>query len=88
MTSVAFSGDLIVGNFGDGEIHAFARSGNGWHPDGVLRGDHSKPIKIDGLWGIAFGGGAVEQRPDEHAVLRGRSERRSSGCLRHGHATH
>jgi uncharacterized protein (TIGR03118 family) len=59
-----FSGDLLVGNFGDGELHAFARNGSGgWRPDGVLRGDHHRPIRIDGLWGIAFGGGAANNGP-------------------------
>ena len=58
-----FSGDLIVGNFGDGQLHAYARDGNGWHSDGVLRGKSDRPIRVDGLWGIAFGGGTVNNGP-------------------------
>jgi len=54
-----FGGDLLVGNFGDGSIHAFARTANGWMPDGALRTrprhHHHRILRIDGLWGIAFG---------------------------------
>ena len=53
----AFSGDLIVGNFGNGRIHAFRWDGKHWHPDGTLKGSNHKPLSIDGLWAIAFGGG-------------------------------
>ena len=34
-----FSGDLIVGNFGNGRLNAFRWDGHRWHPDGKLRGD-------------------------------------------------
>src|SRR5262249_17086228 len=55
-----FSGDLLVGNFGDGRIHAFKLMGNG-NPrfDGELRDTQNKPITIDGLWGLAFGNDGV-----------------------------
>ena len=49
-----FSGDILVGNFGDGRILAFDREG---HFDGYLRGVDHTPIEIDGLWGIGFGNG-------------------------------
>jgi uncharacterized protein (TIGR03118 family) len=58
-----FSGDLIVGNFGNGKLHAYAWDGHDWHPDGVLRGKHHKAVRVDGLWGIAFGGGTVNNGP-------------------------
>jgi uncharacterized protein (TIGR03118 family) len=58
-----FSGDLIVGNFGDGELHAYALNNGRWHPDGVLRGKGHEAIKVDGLWGIGFGGGTVNNGP-------------------------
>ncbi len=50
-----FSNDLLVGNFGDGHIHAF-------NPEtGTLLGQpkdqFGNPIVIDGLWGLAFGNG-------------------------------
>jgi uncharacterized protein (TIGR03118 family) len=54
-----FSGDLIVGNFGDGTLHAYGWNGHHWHPDGVLTGADDEPIVVDGLWAIAFGGDTV-----------------------------
>ena len=51
-----FSGDLLVGNFGDGRIHAFEpQSSGGFLQRGVVRGKNSNIIEIDGLWAIAFG---------------------------------
>ena len=52
-----FSGQLLVGNFGDGRINAF-RWGN-WEPDGHLKVAGHQPLTIDGLWAIAFGGGGT-----------------------------
>ena len=57
-----FSGNLLVGNFGDGHINAFdlARfAGNGeLQPRGQLHAADGPPIAIDGLWALAFGNGA------------------------------
>jgi uncharacterized protein (TIGR03118 family) len=51
-----FSGDLLVGNFGDGRINAFAQQGGGsWERVGGLRDSSGRAISIDGLWGIGFG---------------------------------
>src|SRR4051812_4079084 len=51
----AFSGAVLVGNFGDGRIHAFdARTG---HLLGVLRDGYRRPIVIEGLWGLLPGNG-------------------------------
>jgi uncharacterized protein (TIGR03118 family) len=52
-----FGGDLLVGNFGDGRINAYRRTHEGWTHDGVLSGASSKPIVVNGLWGIGFGNG-------------------------------
>jgi uncharacterized protein (TIGR03118 family) len=52
-----FSGDLLVGNFGDGQIHAYRWQDDHWRFDGELRGSNNQPLVIDGLWAIAFGGG-------------------------------
>jgi uncharacterized protein (TIGR03118 family) len=54
-----FSGDLLVGNFGDGRIHAFRWKSGHWKEDGVLRGTNHKAVAIDGLWGIGFGNGSA-----------------------------
>jgi uncharacterized protein (TIGR03118 family) len=53
------SGALLVGNFGDGTINAFDPVVG--HPLGALRGADHKSLKIDGLWGIAFGNGLAHQ---------------------------
>ncbi|MBO0846878.1 MAG: TIGR03118 family protein [Nocardioides sp.] len=50
-----FSGDLLVGNFGNGRINAFSPT-NG-HFEGQLRGSDGQPITIDGLWALMFGNG-------------------------------
>lgn len=51
-----FAGDLLVGNFGDGLINAFAPGGG---LVGTLPGDNAgNPLVIDGLWGLRFGSGA------------------------------
>jgi uncharacterized protein (TIGR03118 family) len=49
-----FSGDILVGNFGNGKISAFDSDGNFL---GFLRDDSGKQIKIDGLWTLTLGGG-------------------------------
>jgi uncharacterized protein (TIGR03118 family) len=53
-----FSGDLLVGNFGDGRISAYHHGEDGWEARGLLKGTDHRPIEIDGLWGIGFGNGA------------------------------
>jgi len=50
-----FSGDLLVGNFGNGLINVY-NPDNGAHL-GVLRRSNGVPIQIDGLWGLMFGNG-------------------------------
>jgi len=52
-----FSGELLVGNFGNGRINAFAPTPDGWEPRGPMSGTDHRPIFIDGLWGIGFGNG-------------------------------
>jgi uncharacterized protein (TIGR03118 family) len=59
-----FSGHLLVGNFGNGEINAYKPLDNGhFEFIGPLLGTNQQPIEIDGLWGIAFGGGAAANGP-------------------------
>jgi uncharacterized protein (TIGR03118 family) len=50
-----FSGDILIGNFKDGRINAFDSHGR---LQGALRRPDGQPIDIDGLWALAFGGGA------------------------------
>ena len=55
----AYSGDLLVGNFGDGKISAYLQQANGkWGYKGQIRSANGTPIVLDGLWAIAFGNGA------------------------------
>jgi uncharacterized protein (TIGR03118 family) len=54
-----FSGDLLVGNFGNGRINAFAPTSSGWVAVGPVKGTDHRPIAIDGLWGIGFGNGGA-----------------------------
>ena len=65
------SGDLLVGNFGNGTIavyqpnkHADSVHG-GFTPRGLLRGEDGLPITIDGLWGIGFGNGSGSGDTDD-----------------------
>jgi uncharacterized protein (TIGR03118 family) len=58
----SFGGDLLVGNFGDGGINAFNPSTGA--SLGPLTDTSGTPIKIDGLWGLAFGGGGLAGSPD------------------------
>jgi uncharacterized protein (TIGR03118 family) len=48
-----FSGDLLVGNFGDGRIHAY--NINTGSEKGTLHNPDGDPVEINGLWGLIFG---------------------------------
>ena len=48
-----FSHDLLVGNFGDGLIHAYDLFSG--RPDGALLDEQGMPIQIDDLWALKFG---------------------------------
>jgi uncharacterized protein (TIGR03118 family) len=50
------SGDILIGNFGDGRISAFNSNGDF---RGQLRDPKGHTIKIDGLWSIVFGTAAA-----------------------------
>ena len=54
-----FSGDLIVGNFGNGRLNGYRWLHGAWHFDGTLRMADGKAVKVDGLWGIGFGNDAA-----------------------------
>ncbi|MFZ0522906.1 MAG: TIGR03118 family protein [Candidatus Acidiferrales bacterium] len=51
-----FSGDVLVGNFGDGRINVFdAKTG---FYQGYMKDDVGAALTINSLWGLAFGTGA------------------------------
>jgi uncharacterized protein (TIGR03118 family) len=55
-----FGGDLLVGNFGDGQINAYEELPSGhFEHRGELRGAGGQPLAIDGLWALEFGNGAT-----------------------------
>ena len=48
-----FGGALLIGNFGDGTINAFDLQSAEFL--GQLKGLNNRSLKLDGLWGMAFG---------------------------------
>jgi len=52
-----FAGALLVGNFGNGRIHAY-NARNGKFVGTLFRGN-GKPVTIDGLWGLMVGNGVA-----------------------------
>jgi len=50
-----FSGDLLVGNFGDGTINVYDPTTGNWLA--VLMDKNGNPIVNDGLWDLKFGNG-------------------------------
>ncbi len=53
----SYSHDVLIGNFGSGEILAFDPVDGKFR--GRLRDATNNPIKIQGLWGLSFGNGAA-----------------------------
>jgi uncharacterized protein (TIGR03118 family) len=51
----AFSGDVLVGNFGNGLIHAYSPTTGAFL--GTLKDKDGHPIILDGLWGLLNGNG-------------------------------
>ncbi len=54
-----FGGRLLVGNFGDGAISAFDLATGEFK--GLLHDSQNREIHIDGLWGLSFGNGVLNQ---------------------------
>lgn len=52
-----FSNDILVGNFGDGTIHAFDPNSHALL--GAVGTDASHPFVIGDLWGLSFGNGGL-----------------------------
>jgi uncharacterized protein (TIGR03118 family) len=57
-----FAGDLLVGNFGNGKINAYAMSATSGL-EGTLHDQHGDPIVIEGLWALEFGLGGPSGSP-------------------------
>jgi uncharacterized protein (TIGR03118 family) len=55
-----FSGDILVGNFGDGRIEAFKVDSHGHSQfQGFLQDASGRLVQIDGLWALGFGNGTT-----------------------------
>jgi uncharacterized protein (TIGR03118 family) len=54
-----FSNRLLIGNFGDGTINAYDLATGNFV--GALSGSDQQPLRIEGLWGLAFGNGLENQ---------------------------
>jgi len=60
-----FSNDLLVGNFGSGEILAYKPTSTGMFTfEGVMDGTNGEPIMDGRLWDLTFGNGADGANPD------------------------
>ena len=57
-----FANDVLIGNFGDGAINAFDAATGKFK--GQLKGTNHRALKLDGLWGMAFGNGFNNQPVD------------------------
>ncbi len=77
-----FSGHLLIGNFGNGEINAYKMLDNGhFEYIGPVEGTDKKVIRIDGLWGIAFGGGAAANGPTNTLFFAAGPDEESHGLF-------
>jgi uncharacterized protein (TIGR03118 family) len=52
-----FGGALLVGNFGNGRIHAYDKATGALL--GTMEREGGGPLVIDGLWGLRFGNGTI-----------------------------
>src|SRR5262249_46964646 len=59
-----FAGDLLVGNFGNGQINAYTNASGVWEYDGALRNVDGKKLAIDGLWALEFGNAGNNGNPN------------------------
>lgn len=78
------SGKLLVGNFGDGRILAFAQPGaddEEKDAEGEFLEGEKGPIAIDGLWGIAFGFGNANSGPGNWLYFAAGPKRESHGLF-------
>jgi uncharacterized protein (TIGR03118 family) len=58
-----FSNKLLVGNFGDGRINVYDPVTGKF--EGRLKTGENRPVKIDGLWALAFGNDANAGKHNE-----------------------
>jgi uncharacterized protein (TIGR03118 family) len=55
---------VLVGNFGDGQINAYAERPHGhWEHRGTLQAARHGKLEIDGLWALEFGNAGSNGNP-------------------------
>ena len=59
-----FAGDLLVGNFGNGQINAYEETNAGFEHRGTLRDADGGKLSVDGLWALEFGNAGSNGSPD------------------------
>lgn len=59
----ALGGNLLIANFGSGRIDAFLPSDGRWTFRGTLDSRDGRPLRVPGVWGIAFGNGDMAGSP-------------------------
>jgi uncharacterized protein (TIGR03118 family) len=70
-----FAGDLLVGNFGDGLINAYAEEEPGvFEHRGTLRDADGNKLAIDGLWALEFGNAGNNGNPNQLFFTAGPEE--------------
>jgi uncharacterized protein (TIGR03118 family) len=71
----AFGGDLLIGNFGDGVVNAYApTNSDSFEPRGALHRRNGNDLAIDGLWAIEFGNGGAAGPTDSLYFTAGPDE--------------
>jgi uncharacterized protein (TIGR03118 family) len=58
----SFGGNVLIGNFGDGTINAFAPNGTALAtPKGSIKGSNGQALSFAGLWSLTFGNGDADK---------------------------
>lgn len=73
-----FSNDLLVGNFGNGQILAFRPDGG---YAGTLRGENHQPLRNGFLWTLMFGNGAHGSDPNTLYITTGGGNQATDGLF-------
>jgi uncharacterized protein (TIGR03118 family) len=69
-----YAGDLLVGNFGDGQINAYEETASGFEHRGTLRDASGQKLVIDGLWALELGNAGSNGTPDQLFFTAGPNE--------------
>ena len=78
-----FSGDILIGNFGNGKISAYQPppiAPGKWVYKGQLRVSTGAIIKIPGLWAIAFGNGGASGPANNLYFISGPNGEKAGYC--------